>query len=58
VRLRSFFADVLAYLEFAQAIDYQRADDQSGEQGCEACEGRAEGQITEDSERREVVKQL
>ena len=58
VRLRAFFADVLADLKFAQTLDDDGPDDQSGKKRGKAGEGGAERQITENAERREVVKEL
>src|SRR2546430_6450528 len=56
--LRSFFANILADLELAQAIDNQRSDNQSCEQCSKAGKGSAKSQVTKDAERREVVEQL
>ena len=58
VRLRSFLADVLANLKFAQPLNHDGGDDESGEKSGEAGEGGAERQITEDAERRKVMKEL
>ncbi len=56
--LRAFFADVLADLKVAQALNYDRADDESGEKRGEAGEGGAEREIAEDAERRKVMVEL
>ncbi len=54
VGLGAVFADVLADLEFAQAMNDGRANDQSDKQCSQAGEGGAEGQIAEDSERADM----
>ena len=54
--LGAFFADVLADLKFAQAVDDHRTNDQSGEQGGQAGEGSAKRQIAENAEWREVME--
>ena len=51
--LRSFFADELANLKFAQAVDDDGADDQCREKGGAAGECGAEREIAEDAERGE-----
>src|SRR2546430_9556184 len=56
--LRAFFANILADLELAQAIDNQRSDNQSCEQCSKAGKGSAKSQVTKDAERRGVVEQL
>src|SRR5258708_23000194 len=56
MRLRTFLADVLADLKFAQAADDDRADDESGKQSGQASEGGAKRQVTKNTERREVVE--
>src|ERR1019366_9612750 len=48
------FANVLADLEFTQAPDHRRANDQADKQCGEAGERSAEGQIAKDSERADV----
>ena len=48
--LRAFFADELADLKFAQAIDDEGPDDQCGEQRREAGERRTKRQIPENTE--------
>jgi len=52
------FANVLADLEITQAADDERSDNQRGEKRGEAGESRAEGDITENAEGRNVVLQL
>src|SRR3954462_13196339 len=52
VRLRAFFADVLADLEITELADDRRTDDQAHEQRRQRGERRAERQETEDAERR------
>src|SRR5713101_8290179 len=58
MRLGPFFPDVLADLKLAQAINDERTDDQSREQGGEAGKCSAKRQITEDAEWREIMEQL
>ena len=54
VVLGAVFANVLADLEFTQAADHRRANDETDEQRGQAGEHRAEGQIAKDSERADV----
>ena len=54
VGLRAVLADVLADLEFTQAANHRRADDEADEQRGQAGEGGAEGQIAKDSERADM----
>lgn len=58
VRLRTFFADVLADLELAQLLDDEGTDDERNEKGRERREGSAEGQIAKDAERVEERKEI
>ena len=58
MRLRTFFANELSDLKFAQASDDQRAHDERGKQRSQAGECGAERQVAKDAERREVVLQL
>src|ERR1022692_786526 len=58
MRLRAFFANVLADLKLAQTLNHDRTDNQSCKKCGEAGERRAEGQITEDAEGRKVMKEL
>ena len=58
VGLGPFFANVLANLKFAQAADYQRADDQGSEQGRQAGKGGTKSQIAKNAEWREVMIEL
>ena len=58
MRLRAFFADVLADLEIAQAVDNERADNECGEKRREAGKRRAERDVTENAEWRNVMLQL
>ena len=54
MRARSLLADILADLEFAQAADHRRADDERHEQRRQAGKGRAEREVAEDPERPHV----
>src|ERR1700676_3167763 len=58
VGFRSFLADVLSDLKFAETIDDERANDESGEQRGQAGERGSKGQIAEDAKGREIMKQL
>jgi len=58
MRLGTFFADVLADLEITQSPDDEWPDDQSREQGGEAGEGGAEGDVSKNTEGRNVMLQL
>ena len=58
VILWAFFANVLADLKFAQAIDDERPDDQSGKQGSQAGESGAKREIAENTERRKIMKEF
>src|SRR5579862_2179449 len=56
--LRAFFPDVLSDLEFAQAVNDERPDDQTGEQRGQTRKRSTEREISENAEWREVVIQL
>jgi len=53
----TFLTNVLADLKLAQAVDDERADDESGKQCGQAGERGTERKITENSERREIMEQ-
>src|SRR6185312_3958161 len=54
----ALFANVLADLKFAQAINDQRADNEPGEKSGEAGEGRAEREIAENAEGRKIMEKF
>src|SRR5215469_613723 len=56
--LRPFFTNELSDLKFAKPLDHQRANDQAGKHRRQAGEGRAEGQVPKNAERREVVEKF
>src|SRR5713101_1431165 len=58
MRLGTFLANVLANLEFAQPVNHQRTNDQSGKHRGQTGKRSAEGQIAENSERRKIVEQF
>ncbi len=58
MRLGTFFADELADLKFAQAVDDQRAHDQSYKQRGKTGKRSAEREVAKDAEGREVMEQL
>ena len=58
VRFRPFFANVLSDLEFAQAVDDQRAHDQRGKQSGKTGERGAKRQIAKNSKGRKIMLQL
>src|SRR5947209_9559112 len=57
VFLRTLLTDVLSDLKFAQLPDDCRSDDQPHKQSCETCEGRSEGDIAKNAERRKILIQ-
>src|SRR5512132_2487147 len=56
--LGTFFPDVLADLKFPQAVDHHRANDQAGEQSGQAGKSSAKREVAENSEWREIMKEL
>src|SRR6266567_8594383 len=58
MRLGTFFADVLADLEFAQPVNHQGANDQSGKHCGQTGKRSAESEIPENAERRKIMKQF
>ncbi len=56
--LGCFLSNILSNLKFAEPIDDERADDESGEQRRQTGERRPKGQIAKDAKRRKIVKQL
>jgi hypothetical protein len=56
--LGTFFADVLADLEFTQAVDDHRPNDEPREQRRKASECSAEREIAKNPEGREIVEKL
>jgi hypothetical protein len=55
---RPFFPDVLADLKIAEPVNHQWPNDQSREQSGEARERSTKREISENSERREVMKEF
>ena len=58
MRFGPLFADELANLKFAEAIDDQRTHDQAGEKSSQAGKCCAECEIAKNAEGREVMEQL
>ena len=56
--LRAFLADVLAYLEFAQPLDNEGADEQADKQRREGCKDATKREIAEDAEDAKVGEKL
>jgi hypothetical protein len=58
MRFRTFFANVLPDLEFAEPVDHQRTHNQCGKQCGKTGKSGAECQVAEDAEGRKIMLQL